>query len=62
MDEETAYQLTKTFWQQKDKMGQDNAWWNGVTNAGLETLGAKLHPGAMRYYEEAGIDLPAGLK
>ncbi len=57
MDEETAYTLVKTFWEQKDKMGKTNGWWNGVTPEGLKTLGAKLHPGALKYYKEKGIDL-----
>jgi len=62
MDDETAYQLTKTFWQQKMNMGKNNPWWNGVTHEGLETLGAKLHNGAIKYYQEAGISIPAALQ
>ena len=30
MDEETAYQLTKTYWEGKDAMGEAAPWWNGV--------------------------------
>ena len=57
MDDETAYQLTKTYWQQKAAMGEGAAWWNGV-NAGLmENITGKIHPGAARYYKEAGIAL-----
>lgn len=62
VDEETAYQLTKTFWQQKNDMGKNNPWWDGVSPAGLATLGAKLHPGAQKYYKEAGIAIPDSLK
>ena len=57
MAEETAYALTKTYWEQKAAMGEDAAWWNGV-NAGLmENIVGKIHPGAIRYYKEAGIPL-----
>ena len=58
MDDETAYRLTRTFWEQKAAMGESNPWWNAVTPAGLQTLGAPLHPGALRYYQEAGIEVP----
>ena len=62
MDEDTAYQLTKTFWEQKAAMGKNNAWWKAVTPEGLNTLGARLHPGALKYYIEAGIPIPENLK
>ena len=61
MDNETAYQLTKTFWEQKGAMGKIYPWWNGVTPESLKTLGAKLHPGAIKYYKEAGISIPENL-
>lgn len=61
MDEATAYQLTKSFWERKGDMAKANPWWNGVTAAMLETLGAPLHPGALKYYKEAGIEVPGGL-
>ena len=61
MDEATAYQLTKTFWEGKAKMGAANAWWNGVDPAMLTTLGTVLHPGAIKYYKEAGIEVPGNL-
>ncbi|GLQ04835.1 TAXI family TRAP transporter solute-binding subunit [Sneathiella chinensis] len=59
MDDETAYTLTKTFWEQKGKMGSDNPWWNGVTTDMLNNITGQIHPGAVRYYKEAGIALPA---
>jgi len=60
MDEATAYQLTKIFWEKKADMAKANPWWNGVTPDMLETLGAPLHSGALKYYKEAGFTLPAG--
>ena len=58
MDEETAYLLTRTYWQQKKELGSANAWWNGVTPELLANVYGKIHPGALRYYDEAGIRVP----
>ena len=57
MDDDTAYQLTKTFWEEKVKMGEANPWWNGVDAGLMANITGKIHPGAARYYAEAGIDL-----
>lgn len=58
MDDDTAYQLTKTYWAQKDAMGADAAWWNGVSADLLANIEGEIHPGALRYYEEAGMKVP----
>lgn len=60
LDEETAYQLTKTYWSQKDAMGADAAWWNGVSEVLLDTIEGEIHPGALRFYSEAGMSVPQG--
>ena len=57
MDDETAYMLTKTFWEEKAKMGENSAWWNAVSGAMLENISGKIHPGAVRYYKEVGMPL-----
>lgn len=62
MDSATAYQLTKTFWEQKAGMGKANPWWDAVIFKSIVTLGAKLHPGAAKYYTEAGVTIPDHLK
>ena len=59
MDDETAYQLTKSFWQNKAAMTKAAPWWGGVTPDLLDNITGQIHPGALRYYEEAGIDVPA---
>lgn len=59
MDDETAYQLTKTYWDNKSKMAEDSAWWNGVSSASLGNIKGKIHPGAIRYYQETGVALSA---
>ncbi|MEM8596642.1 MAG: TAXI family TRAP transporter solute-binding subunit [Pseudomonadota bacterium] len=57
MDDDTAYALTKTYWEQKAAMGADAAWWNGVDAALLANITGQIHPGAQRYYAEVGIAL-----
>ncbi|MCB1472481.1 MAG: TRAP transporter substrate-binding protein, partial [Rhodobiaceae bacterium] len=58
MDDDTAYALTKTFWEQKAAMADSAAWWKAVSPDMLANLTGKLHPGALKYYEEAGIAVP----
>ena len=57
MDEDTAYALTKTFWESKAKMADTAPWWAGVDAGLIATIEGKIHPGAVRYYKEAGIAL-----
>lgn len=57
MSDDTAYKLTKTFWESKANMGEGAPWWNGVDKGLMDNLTVKLHPGAIRYYEEAGFNL-----
>lgn len=59
MDDATAYALTKTYWLQKEKMGADHAWWEGVTADMLSNIDGKIHPGALKYYMEKGVAVPA---
>ena len=62
MDEEIAYQITKTVWEKRDE-------WEGVHDAtrdvtlenALSGVPIPLHAGAYRYYEEQGIDIPPEL-
>lgn len=57
MDDETAYQLTKTYWENKAAMAEGAAWWGGVDQGLMGNITGKIHPGALRYYKEAGIAL-----
>jgi TRAP transporter TAXI family solute receptor len=54
MDDATAYLLTRTFWTERDKMAATAPWWKGVTRDMLANIEGKIHPGALRYYSEAG--------
>ncbi|WP_108660868.1 TAXI family TRAP transporter solute-binding subunit [Acuticoccus kandeliae] len=58
MDDDTAYALTKTFWEQKAALGEAARWWNGVDAALLDNITGQIHPGALKYYDEAGIAVP----
>lgn len=62
MSDDAAYALTKTFWDQKAEMGGAAPWWNGVDTALMANITGKIHPGAVRYYEEVGIELTDGQK
>ena len=57
MDDDTAYSLTKTYWKQKGKMAEAAKWWAGVDEGLMSNITGKIHPGAVRYYEEAGMSL-----
>ena len=57
MDDDTAYALTKTYWAQKANMGKAAAWWNGVNKGLMKNITGKIHPGALKYYKQAGFPL-----
>jgi len=57
MDDDTAYALTKTFWEGKAAMATGAPWWNGVDESLIANIEGKVHPGAIRYYKEAGMAL-----
>jgi len=57
MDDDTAYTLTKTYWENKEKLGGAAAWWNGVSVDMLSNITTQIHPGAIRYYKEVGAAL-----
>jgi uncharacterized protein len=57
MTDDVAYELTKTFWQERARMGETAAWWKGVTPSMLANIPGKIHPGALRYYQENNFPL-----
>jgi TRAP transporter TAXI family solute receptor len=62
MDDETAYQIVKTYWDQKQAMAKSNLWWDAVRIENLIHLETTLHPGALRYYTERGVVIPDHMK
>ena len=62
MDDDTAYALTKAYWENLDAMKNANALMRSIdASKPFGGMNAKLHPGAVRYYQEAGIEIPAEL-
>jgi TRAP transporter TAXI family solute receptor len=60
--EEAAYKVTKAYWENLPAMKEGNALMRPIDETKpFDGLNAPLHPGAIRYYEEAGIDIPAEL-
>lgn len=62
MSDDTAYLVTKTFWEEKAKLADESRWWAAVTPELLAEGSVKLHPGALRYYDEAGVEVPDALR
>ncbi len=61
LDDEAVYQITKTFWEGAEKMRADAPWLERVTlDYAVQNGGIALHPGAQRYYEEIGLEIPEG--
>ncbi len=57
MDDDTAYTITKAYWNQKKLMSDTSPWWNGVSTEMLSNIKGKIHPGAAKYYQEIGVTL-----
>lgn len=57
MDDDTAYAMTKTYWETREAMAADAAWWAGVSSDMLSNITTQIHPGAVRYYKEIGVSL-----
>ncbi len=57
MSDDVAYQLTKTFWEEREAMGSNAPWWLGVNEGLMASITGKIHPGAIRYYKEKGFAL-----
>ena len=61
LDDDTVYRITKAYWEQAKEATKDNPWMKGITLPyAVQDGGMKLHPGALRYYKEIGLDIPAG--
>ena len=61
-EQRTAYAVVKAFWTRKAEMAKQNPWWDGVAPDQVALLGVTLHPGAARYYREAGVVIPAAIQ
>ncbi len=62
LPEEIAYNLTKAFWENTPIMVEAHAIGKGLDINGVRYGVAKIHPGALKYYQEAGVNIPAAMK
>ncbi|MEM9757259.1 MAG: TAXI family TRAP transporter solute-binding subunit [Pseudomonadota bacterium] len=63
VDEEVVYQATRAFWENLDDVHATALFLQAVTpETAFTAVNVPLHPGALRYYEEAGFDIPDALR
>ncbi|MEE2999766.1 MAG: TAXI family TRAP transporter solute-binding subunit [Pseudomonadota bacterium] len=64
LPEEVVYKMTKTFWEHIDEMWSTTAWAKGAINKKsiFHEANWKFHPGALKYYKEIGLKIPAVAK
>ena len=58
MDTELVYQVTKGLWSDKTRAALDSGHAKGkaiVKASALQGIGIPLHPGAEKFYKEAGL-------
>ena len=61
MDAGIAYKLTRLFWEEAKKNSETHPWLKNLTmEYAVHNAGMKLHPGALKYYQEAGVTIPEG--
>ncbi len=60
VDEEVVYQVTKAIWENLPELHEAAAWMPSTITkeGGLGLIAGRLHPGAARYYKEAGWEIP----
>ncbi|MFV0383958.1 TAXI family TRAP transporter solute-binding subunit [Paracoccus sp. (in: a-proteobacteria)] len=62
-DADTIYRVTKAFWDNLPAMQEKAQWLRNISiDNALQDLNLPLHPGAVRYYEEAGMQIPDELR
>lgn len=63
VDEELVYQVTRAFWENIAEVQATAFFLQAVTQeTAFTSVNIPLHPGAVRYYEEAGFDIPDALR
>ena len=61
--EEVVYNATKAFWDNIDEVQATAFFLKDVNkDTAFTSINVPLHPGALRYYEEEGFDIPADLR
>lgn len=62
MSNQTAYEITKAFWESKKNLEKQSVWWKGITTKNLNMFKVKLHKGALKYYNEEKVNIPTTIK
>jgi len=63
VSEETVYEITRTMFENLDQLQAAHAAAAAIRlDTALDGLPVPLHPGAIRYYEEQGLTIPAALR
>lgn len=61
MSDDVAYLLTSTFWENLEANSEEIALLRALTNTPFDGNNIPLHPGAIGYYEEQGMEIPEAL-
>lgn len=62
LTDEAAYEFTRAYWENIDKLGDTFAPAKGMTpEISVQNTSTPLHEGAVRYYREIGIDIPEAI-
>lgn len=61
MDADIVYTITKAAYDNAEELGAVSSLAKFLYPENLEYCSLPLHPGAIRYYEEAGVEIPEGL-
>ena len=63
VSDEVVYEATKSFWENLDEVHATALFLQAVTpDTAFTSVNVPLHPGAIRYYEEAGFSIPDELR
>ncbi len=60
--DDVVYKVTKAFWENREVWEKSHPAMALVKMEGVTELKAKIHPGALQYYTEIGLEIPEGLK
>ncbi|SPF75752.1 hypothetical protein ALP8811_00746 [Aliiroseovarius pelagivivens] len=63
VSDDVVYNATKAFWENIEEVQATAFFLKGVTKeTAFTSVNVPLHPGALRYYDEAGFDVPGNLR
>jgi len=63
VSDDVVYAATKAFWENIDEVHSTAFFLQAVTaETAFTSVNVPLHPGAARYYEEAGIEIPEAIQ